>query len=646
MTEEVRPLPSVNPPSTPSATLTRERLLALWRVPALEQGESVWLAVVAPVALVGVSLFLWVAAVRAINLQQMSDLGLASVLPRTAFAALGILVVSFAAALCRRRPLAPVLLLHVVVLVFMVYGVATLVEDVPRFAVTFRHVGVTEQITRTGHVDPTIDAYFNWPGFFTLLGFMTKAAGLRSAISFADWAPVFFNLLYLGPLFLLLRAATTDRRVVWLGLWLFYLTNWVGQDYLSPQAMSYFLYLVVLALLLTCFKRPPAPPPRLPERRIREIAGWVRDPAPPIRAEPSKPVDVEAVAARRMGLMLAVVLVFGAMVPSHQLTPFATVAAVLALTASRQSTARGLPTTMIVLLVAWISFMTTAFLAGHLGTVAGGVGQVDQNVTANVGDRLHGTQAHVAVVYIRLLLTAVVWALAGVGAYRWYRRGFRDVGFFLLAVAPFPLVLLQPYGGEMLLRVYLFSLPIMVLFAAAALYVHHNTNPWLQPVIVGLVSVGLAAAFLVARYGNERRDYFTSTEVTAVEQLYRVASPGSLLVVASDDLPWKYKRYDQYKYRVLSRMPEWTYLAGDRPNVRAAVPAIARVLAERGHTGSYLILSRSQSANLELYGLARASTIRSLEQALERSPVFRTVYASRDAAVFALRGPARAKRRS
>jgi len=644
LVEEARPLPSVKPPSTPSATLTRERLFALWRVPALEQGESLWLAVVAPVALVGVSLLLWVAALREIDLAQMSDLGLASVLPRTAFAALGILVVSFAAALCRRRPLGPVLLLHVVVLVFMVYGVTTLVEDVPRFAVSFRHVGVAEQITRTGHVDPRIDAYFNWPGFFTLLGFVTRAAGLRSAISFADWASVFFNLLYLGPLFLLLRAATTDRRVVWLGLWLFYLTNWVGQDYLSPQALSYFLYLVVLALLLTSFKRPSTAVDRLPEHRARDIAAWVREPVPPVRAEPSKPVDVEAAAARLMGLMFAVVLVFGAMVPSHQLTPFATVAAVLALTASRQSTARGLPTVMIVLLVAWISFMTTAFLAGHLGTVAGGVGQVDENVTANVGNRLHGTQAHVAVVYVRLLLTAVVWGLAALGAYRWYRRGFRDIGFFLLAVAPFPLVVLQPYGGEMLLRVYLFALPIMVLFGAAALVVHANRKPWVQTVLVGLVSAGLAAAFLVARYGNERRDYFTSNEVTAVDQLYRVASPGSLLVVASDDLPWKYTRYDQYKYRVLSRLPEWTYLAGERPDVRAAVPAIARVLAGRGHTHGYLILTRSQSANLELYGLAQAGTIRRLEQALYRSPAFRTVYANRDAAVFALR-PAHARRR-
>jgi hypothetical protein len=645
LVEEVRPLPSVPPPSTPSATLTRARLLALWRLPVLEQGESIWLAVVVPVALVGVSLLLWVAAVREIDLRQMSDLGLASVLPRTAFAALGILAVSFAAALCRRRPLGPVLLLHVVVLVFMVYGVTTLVEDVPRFAVSFRHVGVTEQITRTGHVDPNIDAYFNWPGFFTLLGFVTRAAGLRSAISLADWAPVFFNLLYAGPLFLLLRSATTDRRVVWLGLWLFYLTNWVGQDYLSPQALSYFLYLVVLALLLTFFKRPSAAVVRLPEHRVREIAVWVREPAPPVPREPSKPVDDGAVAARRMWLMFAVVLVFGAMVPSHQLTPFATVAAVLALAASRQSTARGLPTMMIVLLVAWISFMTTAFLAGHIGTVAGGVGQVDENVTANVGNRLHGTQAHVIVVYVRLLLTAAVWALAGLGAYRWYRRGFRDVGFFLLALAPFPLVVLQPYGGEMLLRVYLFALPIMVLFAAAALFVHANREPWQQAAIVTLLSAGLAAAFFVARYGNERRDFFTSNEVTAVEQLYQVAPAGSLLFVASDDLPWKYTRYDQYKYRVLSRLPEWTYLGGERPNVRAAVPAIARVMRGHGHTRGYLILTRSQSANLELYGLARASTMRRLEQALARSPAFRTVYVNRDASVFALR-PSQTKRRA
>ena len=45
-------------------------------------------------------------------------------------------------------------------------------------------------------------------------------------------------------------ALTRDRRVVWLGAWLFFVANWVGQDYFSPQAFAFFLYLVLLGVVV------------------------------------------------------------------------------------------------------------------------------------------------------------------------------------------------------------------------------------------------------------------------------------------------------------------------------------------------------------------------------------------------------------
>src|SRR5207244_11753971 len=74
---------------------------------------------------------------------------------------------------------------------------------------------------------------------------------------FVDWTPVFFNLIYLGPLYIIFTSATTDKRLVWLGLWFFFLTKWVDQDHFSPQAFDFFLYLVIIAILLKWFKVPP-----------------------------------------------------------------------------------------------------------------------------------------------------------------------------------------------------------------------------------------------------------------------------------------------------------------------------------------------------------------------------------------------------
>jgi hypothetical protein len=96
----------------------------------------------------------------------MNGLGLVSVLPVASFIALAVLAISFCLTIQRARPPQALLLAHIVLLVFFLYALPTLVEPEPRFAVTWRHVGIIGSIAESGHVDPRIDAYFNWPGFF------------------------------------------------------------------------------------------------------------------------------------------------------------------------------------------------------------------------------------------------------------------------------------------------------------------------------------------------------------------------------------------------------------------------------------------------------------------------------------------------
>jgi len=208
----------------------------------------------ASVFVVIAALLVWAGSLAAVDLNAMNDLGLVSVLPKAMLAALLLVTTSFCICLHRRELSEPLLALHLLALVVMLYAIPPLVEEVPRFAVTWRHIGVAEAISRTHEVDPTIDAYFNWPGFFALSAFVTNVSGL-DATSLAAWTPVALNVLYLGPLLLLLREVTDDRRVVWLGLLIFYLADWIGQDYFSPQGLNYFLYLVILLIVVRWFRR-------------------------------------------------------------------------------------------------------------------------------------------------------------------------------------------------------------------------------------------------------------------------------------------------------------------------------------------------------------------------------------------------------
>ena len=138
----------------------------------------------------------------------------------------------------------------------MIHGLPTFIYEHLRFSWAWKHVGIVEFILRTGGVDPQIDslpAYHNWPGFFGLNAWIVRESGLDSPMSYATWAPILFNLLYALALFALFRGFSADRRLVWTAVLIFELGNWVGQDYFAPQALAFFLYLVVMMILLRWF---------------------------------------------------------------------------------------------------------------------------------------------------------------------------------------------------------------------------------------------------------------------------------------------------------------------------------------------------------------------------------------------------------
>jgi len=580
-----------------------------------------------PAILALVAAGVWGGSLRGIDVRRMNDLGLVSVFPPSLFIALGIVLVGFCLAL-RRQPLNEgVLLLHVLLVIIMLYGTTALVEAYPRFEVTWRHIGFTEYIMRTGQSNGALDAYFNWPTFFILSAFTTRLAGLPNLLGLVAWAPVFFNILYLGPLLAILKAATADRRLVWLGAWFFYLTNWIGQDYFSPQAFNFFLNLTILALLLTYFAVP-----HVPSSRPRAgVIGMLRRLG--ARWEGSThagPAPIHPL--QRAALIGVVMALYVVSVASHQLTPFATLASVTALCVFNKCSARSLPVFMVVVLVTWLSFMTVPYLSGHLGGLTKSVGSLHGAVQANLTGRLHGSPQHTFIVRIRLFMTALVWGGALLGAVRLARRRTLDPRYALVALAPFPLLILQPYGGEMLLRVYLFASPAVVFLLAALFYTRHaRLTSWRLTGAVALMSAVLLVSFLFARFGNEKMDYMTTGDVNALGRLYATAKPGALLVGLTSDMPWKYKDFERYHYATVLDL-DGTQQA--RVFEQHDLSAILHLMHGRGGVPPYLVITRSQEAQLQLfYGLS-AGQIQRLDGALVHSSKLRMIYNDGTARIF------------
>ncbi|BDP44348.1 hypothetical protein DAETH_43170 (plasmid) [Deinococcus aetherius] len=557
-------------------------------------------------------------ALSHIDLDRLSDYGLTTALPRAYFAALIVLAGSFYWQLTRARVSTWLLAIHVLSLIVMLHGLTAFLYDEPRFAWTYKHVGVVGYILEHGTVDPGIDAYHNWPGFFALAAAFTAALGLPSPLPFAGYAQLAFNLLYLPALLLLFRSLTPDARTVWHATWLFYATSWVSQDYFAPQALAYFFHLIILAVCLTWLSgvrtRPPPPGGEGGSVRAGALAVYRR-------VRPDLPGT------------LAVLLLFAAVACSHQLTPFMTVAAVSALVLARVCRVRTLPLWMLALTVLWNVTMASTYLSGHNQWYAG-LGALLANLSKNVPDAQNLSTAHAFVVGVTRVMTLGMWGLAALGAWRMWRAGARFLAPGLLALAPFPLLALQAYGGEMLLRIYFFALPFMAFLVAHALLCPAGPGsparlPRFTP-LPWLVSALLLGAMTVAYFGNESTNHIHRDEVQAARWLYGHAPPGSaILTVSTNNFPVK----------ISGNYNEFTHLSlTDDQGVQLSTLDFDHILSystRQKLPALYIVLSEGQRTYVNLYKKLHPGSYDGFQRSVARSPEFRRVYASTHVTIYA-----------
>lgn len=595
------------------------------------KARDVWCAVAGVVSLV-----LAVGAASTVAVPVNSDLGLVAVLPYPFWVGVLLLNVAFVVAL-RGDAAGParrvVMLWLVVVLVLVLFGTAAFVTDVPRGEVAFRHLGIADALSGSQGIDPDTDAYFNWPGFFALLAAVLGATGL-DPVAVALWAPVFNVGLWLAALGVLTGFLTRDPRRRWLVLWVFSLGSWQDQDYLSPQAFGFFLYLVVVALLVGPLA---ARVPVLRGYRRADLLAWWRGRSP---AEPRPGLRVSA--------LVVVVLLVAVISASHQLTPFMVLIAVTALTLSGRVWPSRLPLITVVVLTLWLVYPASAYLAGNPPLAEAGLLAATD---ANVIDRLSGTAGHVLVVQVRIVLTLVLWALAAAGAVRDWRRGRLDLRVVLLAVTPLLLFPAQLYGGEMLIRVSLFALPFVAVLACSVLLpadggprpsaraadggprhsfpaVDGGPRPSLRAAGgLALTCFLLAVLTVTGRFGNAQYDVFTDDEMAAVAAVHRLAPPGSSIISGAHPTPWRSEDYLEHRARTFDDMCQSDLST-------ATCGPLVYDFARNSPGGAVVLLTRSSEASLVLQGASSARSFDELEEWLSTQDGVELAFSNVDARVY------------
>jgi len=585
--------------------------------------------------LLAAAIGLWIIAVVQIRPAAINDWGLISALPLAYFAALAVLVGSFAAVLSRSHPSPVRAWLHLAALVAALHAVLPLVLAYPQYAWVYKHFGVVGYIAQHGSVDPSLDIYQNWPGFFALFAWFDKVAGTSSPITYAAWAPLFFNLLALLAIDASFRALEVRDRHRWLALFLFVPANWVGQDYFAPQAFDFVLAEFLLACLLTWFRtaRPAGWAARF-EQRVGALLR--RGTEPPAQAVSSDPTEV-----RRPVLLAAVFVVFAVVTFSHELSPYMVIAAVLALTLAGLLRPRWMVVAFAAIAGAYL-LSRFQFLRSHYDLLLSL--NPFQNVQNGAATPNQGVAGRVFTGYAARGLSVLVWALAAFGAFCQARSGRTVMLPVALFLAPFLLVFGQEYGGEAIYRVYLFALPWAVLLAAGGVMLRDGRG-WRSWATVALLPALLIGLFLQAYFGLEETNVINGNQIAASLYFEGHAPAGSILVLAGPDFPQRISA-NYSRYVVTSGAYDPVLLSDRHFRGRALgsadLPAVdAFVLAYRKPgSHAFLAVTSEMKTYCHVFKLAPDGSLDGLQRALAASPRWSVFYANPEVVIFELKEPA------
>ncbi|NNN00653.1 MAG: hypothetical protein HKL86_02325 [Acidimicrobiaceae bacterium] len=598
------------------------------------------------VVLLLLGIALWLTTTIRADFVKMGQYGLVSIVGWTYFVGLSMVVVGFSLELFRTPMRSKFLLAFVIVFVIYIYGTASAIEPVASLGDSWIHAGFVQYIFQHGSALNNYDARFSWPGGFSMAALLVSFAGQQNALFMLRWFPLFIELMYLAPLLVIGRSSGVGRRTAWLGTILFFASNWIYQDYFSPQALANLFLLVVLATVLSSWR--PRSLKRIPQNAQLSQAVKERDDTPSFLARigghDTFPVWrafeadglVSATWERRqasrlrtfrdgvlerlrqtrtimtigrleghdtldirksnqvLGLMALLTTISLALAMSHQLTPYALVVMLLGALLTRKLGRPELIFIVALFAIAWLSLGASNFWVGHLSMIFGSVGQIGSTVGSNVTGRIVGSQSHRIIVNLRILITLVIYLLAGIGV---LRRSTDSRVLEVLTGAPILLLAAQSYGGEGLMRVVLYGLPFAAILAAssivplrfgdikAAVPIFPNLKH--QRVIltscVATVLLLIAVLTTIVRGGNDSYESFSTGEVAAVNYVYQHARNGQSVSSIVSYLPSGQRDVGLIAIGSISA-------TGDSPPLSYFVTQFVRLRP------TWIILSRAQEA--------------------------------------------------
>jgi len=558
----------------------------------------------------------WGFALGRLRVDTLGTYGLLAAVDVWFYLGLALLIGGFVSELSRARRATWIATLYVLGIVVVMYATVPLLFHAPELAWVYKHVGVTQSLQLHGRVTEPWNIYQEWPAFFSALAGVSSLSG-AAPLAFAAWARLFFELANCLMLMAIFRTMTRDDRVPILAVLLFEcFVCWVNEDYLSPQAFDYVLWLGLVLVLLRWLSSPApteAARGRLGRIRRRLLRGLEYRPAPSARV-------------RRVAVVAALG-VFFVIVAAHQLTP---VVALIGL---------GVLAALDLLRPRWLVLALAAIFAGYVSTryhlISSEYGGFFSSFNFFENASGHpitgpgaGSPGQAFTSTVLHCLVVGMWLGALGVLVRWRRTPGRFVVPAVLGFSPFAVLLVQNYGTEGIYRVVLFSAPWCAYLIATAVVRLRWSH--VRAGAMALVPALALLAGLQGLYGPVTVNAFTPAEVNASVWMYGHTPADSTLVLAADNFP------------VLETAASWerafTLALPDDPQAGAVLfgasnlPSVDHWVASLGHSPIFLVLSRSMASYSAYYGLPKG--YEQLQRSLPSSPEWSLYFKNRDVTIY------------
>ncbi|WP_142281361.1 hypothetical protein [Mycobacterium palustre] len=449
-------------------------------------------AAYAALATLLVATVIWLVALPRLRADQGGQYGLLAT-PGGALllAAVTLAVIAFAVSIAANRGFTAGFAVLLVILFERL--TVTLIAPLPIYTYTYQHIGVIDYILKYRALPlPRVDLYNQWPGFFGLMSWFSSVAHV-DPVDVAHWFTPLVDVLIAVVVASLGLALGFGLRVALTAAMFAQVVNWVGQDYFSPQAVALFMTIAMLVMLASSNEFP--------------AAGYLSVP------------------------------IFAALTATHQLTPVWVTGLCTALAIFRQVSPRWLPAAYAMIEIAYVIprypyIKHWAYFSNPL-----------HNLTASGSLKVVGrpSDGRIFNQFVQRGLSASVWLLAAICFYLLWKRIGVQWALGLMTCSSV-LVLGQSYGGECILRVFLYSLVgcsiLLATFVADALSNYENGRQILTAIAASVLLITLTAAGLQSYFSWWSVVTVTQEELDASRRMLAENSHAKLVTMIAPQAGW------------------------------------------------------------------------------------------------------------